>query len=86
MGTRTDIVQLAHKELQNVDKIKVEQLLSCVNLTQREKEIICRTELYHESIKDLQARFYLSYTGFSKSKRKAMEKIGAYILQSDLIS
>lgn len=86
MGTRTDIVQLAHRELQGVDIAKIEHLLSCVNLTQRELDIIRRTELYHEPIKDLQERYYLSYTGFSKSKRKAMEKIGAYLMQSCLIS
>lgn len=84
MGTRSDIVQLAHKELQGVDIQKIEQLILSVNLTQRERDIVHRSEILHEPIKALQERFCLSYTGLSKNKRKAMEKIGTYILQTYL--
>ena len=77
----SDIVKLAKIALQNVDKTKVIALLDCVNLTTQEREIIERTELKGERMSDMADLFSLSVDAVSLIKRKALRKIGVYLMQ-----
>ena len=77
----SDIVKLAKIALQDVDKNKVMALLDCINLTTQEREIIERTELKGERLGDMADLFALSVDAVSLIKRKALRKIGVYLMQ-----
>ena len=77
----SDIVKLAKIALQDVDKNKVIALLDCINLTMQEREIVQRTELNGERLSDMADLFSLSVDAVSLIKRKALRKIGVYLMQ-----
>lgn len=77
----SDIVKLAKIALADVDKIKVIELINCVNLTKQERILIEKCELDGERLSDMAEFLSLSIDSVSLIKRTALRKIGIYLTQ-----
>lgn len=80
---RSPMVQKVHDALQNVNVKQVFLLISSVNLTPRERDIVIKTELEGCSTTEMQDLYNIAFTTVIKTKKRAMLKIYKYLSQYD---